>query len=101
MSRSCGTRRRGDLRVPLSGQAVRGTSRASSSTWPWTPTIRRRHWPESRVFTIANGGNQELIRLTIADKGRFTGGFSQELKPGSKVWMKAPYGEFIVRTEPR
>lgn len=58
------------------------------------------HWPDSRVFTIANGSNQEQIRLTIADKGRFTHRILQELQPGSTVFMKAPYGEFIVRTEP-
>ncbi len=60
-----------------------------------------RHWPESRAFTIANGAsNREFVRLTIAAKGRFTGRLLQELAVGRIVWMKAPYGEFIVRTAP-
>ncbi len=57
------------------------------------------HWPESRCFTIANGSLQkDLVRLSIAAKGPFTRRILAELQPGSKVWMKAPYGEFIVRT---
>ncbi len=60
------------------------------------------HWPESRVFTIAKGAtDREFIRLTIAVKGAFTRRILAELEPGRQVWMKAPYGEFIVRTDPQ
>jgi ferredoxin-NADP reductase len=59
------------------------------------------HWPESRVFTIAKGAtDREFIRLTIAEKGRFTARVLQELVVGKQVWLKAPYGKFIVRPEP-
>ena len=65
---------------------------------PYDPSA---HWPESRVFTIASGSaNAETIRLTIAAKGRFTRRLLEELVPGRQVWMKAPYGEFIVHTDP-
>jgi ferredoxin-NADP reductase len=60
------------------------------------------HWPESRVFTMANGAtNRELVRLTIADKGRFTHRILSEMQIGRKVAMKAPYGDFVVRTDPQ
>lgn len=59
------------------------------------------YWPESRVFTIAKGmTDRECIRLTIAKKGAFTSRIIDELEVGRKVWMKAPYGEFIVKTDP-
>jgi ferredoxin-NADP reductase len=59
------------------------------------------HWPESRAFTMASGSEEkEHIRLTIAAKGRFTHRLLAELQPGRTVWMKAPYGDFIVRTSP-
>lgn len=59
------------------------------------------HWPESRVFTIANGStDRDKIRLTIAAKGRFTQRILEELQPGRQVWMKAPYGDFIVAASP-
>ena len=57
------------------------------------------HWPESRCFTMASGSlEKDRVRLTIAAKGKFTRRILAELQPGRKVWMKAPYGDFIVRT---
>ena len=57
------------------------------------------HWPESRCFTMASGStDRDHVRLTIAAKGRFTRRILAELQPGRIVWMKAPYGDFIVRT---
>jgi ferredoxin-NADP reductase len=57
------------------------------------------HWPESRCFTMASGSlEKNHVRLTIAAKGAFTRRILAELQPGRKVWMKAPYGDFIVRT---
>ncbi len=61
-----------------------------------------KHWPESRVFSIANGtANKEFIRLTIAAKGAFTRRILKELTIGSSVWMKGPYGEFVVKEDSR
>ncbi len=63
---------------------------------PYDPS---KHWPESRAFTIANGTtDREIIRLTIAAKGTFTRRIIGELQVGDEVWMKAPYGTFIVKT---
>jgi ferredoxin-NADP reductase len=57
------------------------------------------HWPESRCFSMANGSlEKDVVRLTIAAKGTFTRRILDELQPGRKVWMKAPYGDFIVRS---
>jgi len=57
------------------------------------------HWPESRVFTIANGPSRPgFLRLTIAAKGRYTRRIIDQLEVGRKVWMKAPYGHFVVHT---
>jgi ferredoxin-NADP reductase len=48
---------------------------------------------------MASGSlEKDHVRLTIATKGRFTRRILAELQPGRRVWMKAPYGEFIVRT---
>ncbi len=64
---------------------------------PYDPSS---HWPDSRVFTIASGAtNKELIRLSISAKGIFTRRIIDTLEVGSEVWMKAPYGEFIIRQE--
>ena len=58
------------------------------------------HWPESRVFTVANGpSDKSLVRLSIAAKGEYTRRIIRELDVGSQVWMKGPYGEFIVKAE--
>ena len=57
------------------------------------------HWPESRCFTMASGPlERDFVRLTIAAKGHFTARILHELEVGRKVWMKAPYGDFIVHT---
>jgi len=59
------------------------------------------HWPESRVFTIARGAtNGDYLRLTIAAKGGFTERLHRELSPGRRVWMKGPYGDFLVVAKP-
>ena len=64
---------------------------------PYDPAM---HWPESRVFTVANGpSNRELIRLSISAKGEYTRRIIRELDIGTQVWLKGPYGEFIVKTE--
>ncbi|MBA2719613.1 MAG: FAD-dependent oxidoreductase [Chloroflexi bacterium] len=54
-------------------------------------------WPESRVFSIASSPH-ERVRLTItyAVKGAFTTRMERELAPGATVWVKLPYGEFVV-----
>jgi len=56
-------------------------------------------WPESRVFSIASSDNH-LSSLTISYsvKGTFTARMANELFEGARVWVKLPYGEFIIQS---
>ena len=59
---------------------------------PYDPSF---NWPESRVFSIANapdGGNN--VEILISPKGAFTLRMINELKIGSQVWIKLPFGIF-------
>lgn len=57
-------------------------------------------WPDSRVFSIASTpAERNLLRITYAVKGQFTARMESELRPGTKVWIKLAYGDFIVNTE--
>jgi len=55
------------------------------------------YWPESRVFSIASI-NLEERRLSIvySIKGVFTHRMKNELFLGRSVWLKLPYGDFIL-----
>jgi ferredoxin-NADP reductase len=54
-------------------------------------------WPESRVFSIASSPrNRDRLTITYAVKGAFTTRMERELVPGARVWVKLPYGEFVV-----
>lgn len=64
---------------------------------PFDPTT---FWPDSRVFSIANSpGRRERIRLTYTVVGSFTRRMERELAPGKEVWLKFPYGEFVIRAD--
>lgn len=54
-------------------------------------------WPESRVFSIASSP-QERGKLVISYsvKGVYTTRMEQELVTGKNVWVKLPYGDFVV-----
>jgi ferredoxin-NADP reductase len=55
------------------------------------------YWPDSRVFSIASPPSErQLLRITYAVKGQFTGRMETELRPGVQVWVKMPYGEFTL-----
>ena len=56
-------------------------------------------WPESRVFSIASGPGREPLRITWAVHGAFTARMAAELWPGREVWVKMPYGEFVIEGE--
>ncbi len=57
-------------------------------------------WPDSRSFSIASTPDDRgLLRITYAVKGLFTHRMESELRPGKEVWIKMPYGEFIVNPE--
>jgi ferredoxin-NADP reductase len=54
-------------------------------------------WPESRVFSIASSPDErDRLLITFAVKGAFTTRMERELRPGRGVWVKLPYGEFVV-----
>jgi len=55
-------------------------------------------WPESRVFSIASSLYQrERLSITYSVQGRFTARMEKELAEGKFVWIKLPYGEFIIQ----
>lgn len=54
-------------------------------------------WPESRVFSIASRPEEEdSLRLCYSVVGVYTGRMEKELAVGKQVWIKLPYGEFVV-----
>jgi ferredoxin-NADP reductase len=57
-------------------------------------------WPESRVFSIASSPlDRKLLRICYAVKGRYTARMEQILKAGGEVWVKLPYGDFVIREQ--
>jgi len=59
---------------------------------PYDPSF---NWPESRVFSIANSPSRhDQIDILVSPKGVFTHRMIKELKEGSEVWIKLPYGIF-------
>jgi ferredoxin-NADP reductase len=61
---------------------------------PYDPTM---FWPDSRVFSIASSpGERRALRITYAVHGRFTARMEGELTEGRQVWIKMPYGDFVV-----
>jgi len=57
-------------------------------------------WPDSRVFSIASApAERDHLRITYAVKGNFTSRMEAELHPGQAVWVKLPYGDFIITPE--
>src|SRR5579864_3378287 len=56
-------------------------------------------WPESRVFSIASSPcERDEIRLSYAVHGRFTQRMEREAVEGREIWIKLPYGEFIIES---
>jgi len=54
-------------------------------------------WPESRVFSIASSPlRRQTLEICYAVKGQYTTRMEAELREGRAVWVKMPYGEFIV-----
>ena len=55
-------------------------------------------WPDSRVFSIASSPRErDRLAITYAVKGAFTSqDGSASSSEGREVWVKLPYGEFVV-----
>jgi nitric oxide dioxygenase len=63
----------------------------------WEPSM---HWPDSRAFSIASNPDlRDRLRLTFSVVGTFTQRM-QTLQRGSRVWVKLPYGDFVVESQP-
>lgn len=53
------------------------------------------HWPESRVFSIANSPTRrDKLRITFSVKGKFTQRMYESVNEGDILWLKLPYGSF-------
>jgi NAD(P)H-flavin reductase len=54
-------------------------------------------WPESRVFSIANSpADRNHLVVCYSVKGAYTTRMEGELRVGSEVWAKLPYGDFVI-----
>ena len=55
------------------------------------------YWPESRVFSIASSPRQrDRIQICYSVVGRYTKKMEHVLRVGGTVWIKLPYGEFVI-----
>lgn len=54
------------------------------------------YWPESRVFSISSIPNGVYLEIVYSIKGEYTKRMSEELKVEEEVWLKLPYGDFII-----
>lgn len=58
------------------------------------------HWPDSRVFSIASSPvDRQALKVTISRQGEFTSRMFSELREGSRVWLKLPYGTFCPNAD--
>lgn len=61
---------------------------------PYDPTG---FWPESRVFSIASSPQERgKLQVTYSVRGKYTERMEKELVAGGDVWVKMPYGDFII-----
>jgi ferredoxin-NADP reductase len=57
------------------------------------------YWPDSRVFSIASPSHQrERLSITYSVRGRFTARMEEELTEAKTVWVKMPYGDFVIQS---
>jgi ferredoxin-NADP reductase len=55
-------------------------------------------WPESRCFSMQSNPNEEFIKISYAVKGKFTSRMEQQLRIGSEVWLKMPFGDLFIKS---
>lgn len=55
-------------------------------------------WPESRVFSIASRSGDEFLTIVYSVKGRYTKIIEERLAVGQEVWIKLPFGDFIIES---
>jgi ferredoxin-NADP reductase len=56
-------------------------------------------WPESRVFSIASKFGEDEIIIVYSVKGKYTSRMAAELSVGRSIWIKLPFGDFVVRSK--
>ena len=55
-------------------------------------------WPESRVFSIASSPAQRShLKISYSVKGKYTTRMENELQEDRMVWVKLPYGDFVIQ----
>jgi len=54
-------------------------------------------WPDSRCFSMQTNPEEDIIKITYAVKGNFTGRIKNEMEEGKEVWLKLPYGDIFQR----
>ena len=55
-------------------------------------------WPESRVFSIASSPDRrDHLKISYSVKGKYTTRMEKELQEGRMVWVKLPYGDFVIQ----
>jgi ferredoxin-NADP reductase len=52
-------------------------------------------WPESRCFSMQTSPSEKTIKITYSVKGKFTKQMAEQLKLGTQVWLKLPYGDLF------
>lgn len=61
----------------------------------WDPSS---HWPDSRPLSVASAPeSRDSLRITVSEVGRFTARI-MGVSAGDTVWVKMPYGEFVVES---
>ena len=59
------------------------------------------YWPESRVFSIASRSGGDAVAIVYSVKGAYTSKMERCLFPGAEVWLKLPYGDFVINANVR
>jgi len=54
-------------------------------------------WPLSRCFSMQSNPNEVNVKITYSIKGSFTKNMESNLKKGSLVWIKMPYGDLFTK----
>ena len=55
-------------------------------------------WPESRVFSIASSPTRrDHLKISYSVRGCYTTRMENELHEGMSVWVKLPYGDFVIQ----
>ena len=58
-------------------------------------------WPQSRCFSIQSAPGSDTIKITYAVKGSFTTRMEKQLKQGSEITLKLPFGYLFLQEHSR